>query len=383
MKIQLWKRKNYSQKKNNLYLRYRINQNKAKVESLKLWEWVIPKNEIEKEHNNNVRIACEEIIRRTKDDLDNGRITIKPDAINDSTFKNQFYLHSNIKNSKAVYKFIGKHYEDFDLVKTNRINQEFLLEIKKRIEKKIKDGTIKGSTASKYWNNFKTVLINLHNNKICSYPNVPGISYKKERKVRNTFSTSEINKLESTNIKKWKDLKIAFLFSCKTGAKSNIIQSLMWKHIYKNSDENYYYKIKINKKQFINTFSANSRKLLGKRKNDRELIFNLPEKRSSRSKSFKKWINNAGINESKIFNDAVNTFAYNTYNKTKNIYKISATLGHESIQKTKEIYEYMSELDYINIEMNIDDTNNQEKEIIIEKKLFKKGNLLSYRKDTL
>jgi hypothetical protein len=383
LKIQLWKRKNYSQKKNNLYLRYRINQNKAKVESLKLWEWVIPKNEIEKEHNNNVRIACEEIIRRTKDDLDNGRITIKPDAINDSTFKNQFYLHSNIKNSKAVYKFIGKNYEDFDLVKTNRINQEFLLEIKKRIEKKIKDGTLKGSTASKYWNNFKTVLINLHNNKICSYPNVPGISYKKERKVRNTFSTSEINKLESTNIKKWKDLKIAFLFSCKTGAKSNIIQSLMWKHIYKNSDENYYYKIKINKKQFINTFSANSRKLLGKRKNDRELIFNLPEKRSSRSKSFKKWINNAGINESKIFNDAVNTFAYNTYNKTKNIYKISATLGHESIQKTKEIYEYMSELDYINIEMNIDDTNNQEKEIIIEKKLFKKGNLLSYRKDTL
>ena len=354
MKIQLWKRKNYSQKKNNLYLRYRINQNKAKVESLKLWEWVIPKNEIEKEHNNNVRIACEEIIRRTKDDLDNGRITIKPDAINDSTFKNQFYLHSNIKNSKAVYKFIGKHYEDFDLVKTNRINQEFLLEIKKRIEKKIKDGTLKGSTASKYWNNFKSVLINLNNNKICSYPNVPGISYKKERKVRNTFSTSEINKLESTNIKKWKDLKIAFLFSCKTGAKSNIIQSLMWKHIYKNSDENYYYKIKINKKQFINTFSANSRKLLGKRKNDRELIFNLPEKRSSRSKSFKKWINNAGINESKIFNDAVNTFAYNTYNKTKNIYKISATLGHESIQKTKEIYEYMSELDYINIEINID-----------------------------
>ena len=43
----------------------------------------------------------------------------------------------------------------------------------------------------------------------------------------------------------------------------------------------------------------------------------------------------------------------------------------------------MSELDYINIEMNIDDTNNQEKEIIREKILFKKGNLLSYRKDTL
>ena len=54
MKIQLWKRKNPKQDKNNIYLRFRINQNKAKVESLKLWEWVLPKNKIEKEHNNNV-----------------------------------------------------------------------------------------------------------------------------------------------------------------------------------------------------------------------------------------------------------------------------------------------------------------------------------------
>ena len=38
--------------------KFRINQNKAKVESLKLWEWVLPKNKIEKEHNNNVKIAC-------------------------------------------------------------------------------------------------------------------------------------------------------------------------------------------------------------------------------------------------------------------------------------------------------------------------------------
>ena len=87
------------------------------------------------------------------------------------------------------------------------------------------------------------------------------------------------------------------------------------------------------------------------------------------------------MNKNKTFNDAVNTYASNIYYKTKNIYKISAILGHDSIQKTKEIYEYMSELDYISKEMNIDDIKNEKKEVKIEIKLFKRGNLLSYKKD--
>ena len=102
-KIQLWKRKNPKQDKNNIYLRFRINQNKAKVESLKLWEWVLPKNKIEEEHNNNVKIACDEIVRRAKDDLDNGRITPEPEKKEEYLFKNQFFLNSNINNPNAVY----------------------------------------------------------------------------------------------------------------------------------------------------------------------------------------------------------------------------------------------------------------------------------------
>ena len=122
MKIQLWKRKNPKQDKNNIYLRFRINQNKAKVESLKLWEWVLPKNKIEEEHNNNVKIACDEILRRAKDDLDNGRITPEPEKKEEYLFKNQFFLKSNINNPKAVYNFIRKQYEDLDQIKTNKLN---------------------------------------------------------------------------------------------------------------------------------------------------------------------------------------------------------------------------------------------------------------------
>ncbi len=383
MKIQLWKRRNPKQDKNNIYLRFRISQNKAKVESLRLWEWTIPKNKIEQEHNNNVKIACNEILRRAKDDLDNGRISAEPKKRDEHIFKNQFFKFSSINNSSAVYNFIRKHYEDLENINSNKITTDILLNIKKKIEIKIEEGKTKGSTASKYWNNFKSVLITLYDNKICEYPNVPGIVYKKEKIKRNVFNKTEIKKLEKTDIKKWKDLKTAFLFSCNTGAKLNVIEKLTWKEINRYNNKTYHYKIEINKKKFINTFSIETRKLLGKRKKDNDLIFKIPEKKSSRTKTFKKWIHDASVAEHKTFNDAVNTFAYNTYYQTKNIYKISAILGHDSIQKTKEIYEYMNELDYINNEMNIDDRSNKNKEVKTDKKLFKKGNLLSYRKDTL
>ena len=49
----------------------------------------------------------------------------------------------------------------------------------------------------------------------------------------------------------------------------------------------------------------------------------------------------------KKFNDAVNNYAKNLYNKTKNVYKVAAALGHNSINKTKEIYNYMENYDFL------------------------------------
>ena len=94
MKIQLWKRKNYSKNRYNLYIRYRINQNKAKVESLNLWEWISPKGKVETKHNYEVKIACDEILRRTRDDIENGRSNINIDQSNDYSFKNAFFFAS-------------------------------------------------------------------------------------------------------------------------------------------------------------------------------------------------------------------------------------------------------------------------------------------------
>ena len=382
MKIQLWKRKNYTKNKYNLYIRYRVNQNKAKVESLGLWEWILPGNNIEKEHNEEVKIACEEILRRTKDDVENGRSNINLEESNNQSFKNVFFEFSNIKNTNAVYNFIFSQNKKVESAKTNDINEKFLLETKESIEKNILLNEITGSTAVKYWNNFKTVLINLNKNKLCEYPSISGIKFKHKRKEKKYFTKNELERIKKIKSKKYHELIKAFLFTCATGVKIGILEKLKWKDIIDSKNYNY---VEISKKgeTYIVPIDNQTTKIIGKRRDDNKNIFEINQKKSSRSKIFKRILKEAKIDKVKKYSDGVNTFAKNMYQKTKNIFLISSALGHNSINKTKEIYPYMNELDFIGnyfkIDINKKDNNENKK----EKTLFKKGNLLSYRKDTL
>ena len=382
MKIQIWRRKNKEKEKYNLYIRYRLSQIKAKVESLKLWEWISPKNISQKDHNLNVKRAYEEILRRRKDDLENNRSKIDFNSKQPDEFEFIFKKYSKIKNYNAVFNFLKKIDYNIERKKINSINKTYLNQLKSKIENKIKNNNIKGSTSAKYWNNFKSVLIHLNDNGICDYPRVGGITYKKENSKIYTFNSEEIKKLRKTTPEKWKDLKKAFFFSYNTGLKIGKIVKLKWKNLYKTNNDKktiHYFKIKNNNETLTNSLPKNIRKMIGKRKPNNELVFTLPEKQSNRSKIFKEWLNKLNINEKKKFNDAVNNYAKNLYDKTKNIYKVAAALGHNSINKTKEIYNYMENYDFLENENivieNLTEDTNQTKSI----SLFKKGNLLSYR----
>ena len=382
MKIQIWRRKNKEKEKYNLYIRYRLSQIKAKVESLKLWEWISAKNISQKNHNLNVKRAYEEILRRRKDDLENNRSKIDFKSKQPDEFEFIFKKYSKIKNYNAVFNFLKKIDYNIEKKKINSINKTYLNQLKSKIENKIKNNDIKGTTSAKYWNNFKSVLIHLNDNGICDYPRVGGITYKKENSKIYTFNSEEIKKLRKTTPEKWKDLKKAFFFSYNTGLKIGKIVKLKWKNLYKTNNDKktiHYFKINNNNEILTNSLPKNIRKMIGKRKSNNELVFTLPEKQSNRSKIFKEWLNKLNINKKKKFNDAVNNYAKNLYDKTKNIYKVAAALGHNSINKTKEIYNYMENYDFLENEniiiKNLEENINQTK----SKSLFKKGNLLSYR----
>lgn len=384
MKIQIWRRRDIKKEKNNLYIRYRLSQNKAKVESLKLWEWIRPKNTNQIEHNNNVKRAYNEIIRRKKDDIENNREIIPFTNINTDEFEYTFKKYSKIKNTNAIINFIQKVDTKIKSKKIKTINTGYLKKLKSEIEKKITIEEIKGTTASKYWNNFKKGLIELNENKLCEYPKIGGIKFLKKTTKIMMFTNKEIDILSKSLPEKWKDLKKAFFFSYNTGLRIGNITRLKWKNIYtiKNKKKKtHYYKID-NKKRtmLINSFPVYIREMIGKRKTDDEFVFRLPDKQANRSKIFKEWMKKSGIDQNKKYNDSINNYAIDLFNETKNIYKVSAALGHNSIYKTKEIYSYMENYNFIENEEIVINKRKKLPEKINKKNLFKKGNLLSYRK---
>ena len=197
MQIQIWKRRTKDNTKYNLYLRYRINQNKAKVESMRLWEWINPSNKIQEEHNDSVKKASEEIIRRVKDDIENDRVSISFENKKKTYLKDDFLTHTKIKNKEAIYKFISAQDTEINNKLTSDINSEYLVSIKKSIENNIKEKTIKNTTASKYWSDFKKGLKQLNKKNLCDYPKLGSIKVNQKKRRPITISSKDIEALNS------------------------------------------------------------------------------------------------------------------------------------------------------------------------------------------
>ena len=152
---------------------------------------------------------------------------------------------------------------------------------------------------------------------------------------------------------------------------------MRWSDIKKEKEGDYALNYK--KKQIL--VSKEIRKIIGKRKSEERYIFNLPTNKSTTSKIFNKMLKESGLNKKIRMADAIHTFAYNLYKKTKNIYLISSYLDHKSIEITKSKYNYMKEDKYL-IENNLQRDNILTKNKFKGGKLFKKGRLLSYKQDT-
>ena len=377
MKIQIWKRRNKDNTKYNLYLRYRINQNKAKVESMKLWEWIKPSNNIQVEHNESIKKASKEIIRRVKDDIENDRIKINFKNKKITYLKDDFLAQTEIKNKEAVYKFISKQDTEINNKLTSDINLEYLVKIKKYIESNIKDKKIKNTTASKYWSDFKKGLKQLNKKDLCDYPRLGSIKINQKNRKPIAISNEDIKALNSLSKKKFKGIRDMFIISIMTGIKVGELSKVKWDDLVKENEESFTLKIK---ERYVK-LNNETRNIMGRRTDKDSYIFKSTANESSRSKLFSKMIEEAQLNKNIKMADAVHSFANNLYRETRNIYLVSAYLGDKSIEQTKKKYKNMNEEEYL-IKNEMISTNKKQETNFSNKILFKKGNLFSYKKDT-
>ena len=108
-----------------------------------------------------VETAYQEILRRTKDDIENKRINISFENKN-SKIKHDFIEHSKLKNKIAVFTFIYNQDNQVNNIITTEVNYDYLNKLKFTIESNILEKRLKIQSASKYWSDFKKGLKELN-----------------------------------------------------------------------------------------------------------------------------------------------------------------------------------------------------------------------------
>lgn len=167
---------------------------------------------------------------------------------------------------------------------------------------------------------------------------VPAIDRpKKPDTERDYLSVEEVKLLMKTPCH-YKDLKLAFLFSCFTGLRKSDILDLRWKNISNNGNKYQIYK-RIQKTQRWQTIPLSEQAMLW-----------LPERRdepddarifqsmsnSSLAANIKKWAKMAGIKHKRVtFHVARHTFATLELSLGVDLYTVSKLLGHSNIATTQ------------------------------------------------
>ena len=84
-----------------------------------------PQNDIQKNHNEEVRVSCKEIVRRAKDDLENNRSSIKLEEPKTYQFKTYSTSFRILNNTNAVFNFIIQIDEQVETISIKKINQNY------------------------------------------------------------------------------------------------------------------------------------------------------------------------------------------------------------------------------------------------------------------
>lgn len=160
---------------------------------------------------------------------------------------------------------------------------------------------------------------------------------KKPDTERDYLSVEEVKLLMKTPCP-YKDLKLAFLFSCFTGLRKSDILDLRWKNIMRKDNKYQIYK-RIQKTQRWQTIPLSEQALLWlpKRRevSDDARVFKSMSN-SSLASNIKKWAQIAGIKHKRVtFHVARHTFATLELSLGVDLYTVSKLLGHTNIATTQ------------------------------------------------
>lgn len=354
MKIKL-KKKKLKTGKYSLYIEYYkgfIQDDKGKIEHNREFEYlkeyliIEPKTAQERQENADVLLRAEQVLSIRKAEYAQGKYGIK-DRSKDKLLFLTYYdkLKEERFESKGNYDnwdAAQNHIEDYCKKKKitfEDIDEDFVLGFKKFLNKnsRTKSNTpLSQNSKYTYYNKFKAALRQAFEDGYTRRNFATTVKGFAQGETSREYLTQEELQAMAQAKCKHPILKSAFLFSCLTGLRWSDVNKLIWSEV--REEEGHTRLIFQQKKtagqeyQFI---SNQARKLLGKRKQENDRVFQGLKYGAHFNAEILRWCMKAGITKHITFHSARHTHAVLLLENGADIYTVSKILGHKEIRTTQ------------------------------------------------
>lgn len=354
MKITLRKKK-LTTGKYSLYIEYykgSIQNDRGKTEHIRHFEYLKeylttdPQTPQEKKANEEVQKKAEQILAIRRAEYAQGKYGIKDRSKNKLLFltyydklkEERYETKGNYDNWDAAQKHIENYCKKRN-VTFEDIDEEFVLGFKKFLATSARtksDTPLSQNTRFTYYNKFKAALRKAFEEGYTSRNYAITVKGFTQGETSREYLTHEELQAMAKAECKHPILKSAFLFSCLTGLRWSDINKLTWSEVREISGEaQLVFKQKKTAGQEYQFISPQARELMGKRKQEKDRVFQGLKYGAHFNAEILRWCMRAGITKHITFHSARHTHAVLLLENGADIYTVSKILGHREIRTTQ------------------------------------------------
>ena len=356
MKITLRKKK-LTTGRYSLYIEYykgSIQNEQGKTEHLRHFEYlkeyliIDPETPQEKKANKETQTKAEQILAIRRAEYAQGKYGIKDRSKNKLLFltyynklkEERYETKGNYDNWDAAQNHL-ENYCKKRKITFEDIDEDFVLGFKKFLATKAKTKSntlLSQNSRYTYYNKFKAALRQAFEDGYTNRNYATTVKgFAQGETTREYLTQEELQALAKAHCKH-PVLKSAFMFSCLTGLRWSDVNKLTWSEVRDEEDETrLIFKQKKTAGQEYQFISPQARNLMGRRRQEKEKVFQGLKYGAHFNAEILRWCIRAGITKHITFHSARHTHAVLLLENGADIYTVSKILGHKEI-RTTQIY---------------------------------------------
>lgn len=315
-------------------------------EYLKEYLYISPQTPSEKKENAETLLRAEQILSIRRAEYAQGKYGIKDRSKDKLLFltyydkikEERFESKGNYDNWDAAQN----HLEDYCKKKKitfEDIDEDFVLGFKKFLNKnsRTKSNTpLSQNSKYTYYNKFKAALRRAFEDGYTRRNFATTVKGFAQGETSREYLTQEELQAMAKAKCKHPILKSAFLFSCLTGLRWSDVNKLTWSEVREEEEETrLIFQQKKTAGQEYQFISPQARKLLGKRRQENDRVFQGLKYGAHFNAEILRWCMKAGITKHITFHSARHTHAVLLLENGADIYTVSKILGHKEIRTTQ------------------------------------------------